>query len=452
MVGGRPIGCAPFVFGRAGDLLIGEGIGVKVFIFATVVAAVATLPLLVPYFSVAPSPYLVALGALAYVSELFPVRLPRQAHVSVASGVLYTIAIIFGPAWTVLVAAVVNLAADATHRKPWYKIVFNTAGTAVWWGLPTLLHASLVGPGTDPLQLNSLVAFGLLGSTNIVLNLLAVSAVISVHSGHRIMDIISSNSKGVLLQYVTTLPLGLLTSVAYIQNGPVGASLLVLPLIAVYYSLRTAQDIRDQTTRTIELLADSVDRRDPYTYRHSQLVAEYAGMIARKLRLSLDEIDVIVSAARVHDLGKIGVPDAILQKPDKLTPDEFEIMKQHVTIGAELVSRLPQYRKARELILYHQEHWDGSGYPFGKRGEEIPLGARIIAVADAYQAMTSDRVYRKALPHEVAVRILRDGAGRQWDPRLVEVFIEAIEERRTSEKGALVSTLPSEKRLRQVRS
>jgi putative nucleotidyltransferase with HDIG domain len=370
---------------------------------------------------------------LAYVSELMPVRLPRGAHVSVASGVFCTIAIIFGPAWTALAAALVNLAAEATQRRPWYKLVFNTAGMAFWWGFPALLYASIVEPGSDPLQPASLSAFGVMASANILLNVLMVSAVISLYTGHRMTDIISSNFRGVLLQYLATLPLGILTSVAYLQNGPISASLLILPLMAVYYALRTTQDIRDQTTRTIELLADSVDRRDPYTYRHSQMVAEYAEMIARKLELPLDEVDTIVSAARVHDLGKIGVPDAILQKPGKLTPDEFEIMKQHVTIGAEIVSRLPQYRKARELILCHQEYWDGSGYPFAKRGEDIPLGARIIAVADAYQAMTSDRVYRKALPHDVAVKILREGAGKKWDPRLVEIFIQAIEERRLQE-------------------
>ncbi len=405
----------------------------KVFIAAMVALALCLVPWLVPYFHTPPHAYLLALVVLAYVSELAPVRLPRGAHVSVASGVFYTTAIIYGPAWTAAAAALVNLAAEATQRKPWYKVAFNTGGMAFWWGFPALLYASIVPPGSDPLQPRALSAFGVMAATNIVLNLLMVSAIISLSSGHRIADIISSNFKGVLLQYMATLALGLLTSVAYIQSGPIGASLLILPLMAVYYALKTTQDIRDQTTRTIELLADSVDRRDPYTYRHSQMVAEYAEMLARKLGLSLDEVDTIVSAARVHDLGKIGVPDAILQKPGKLSPDEFEIMKQHVTIGAEIVSRLPQYRKAREYILYHQEHWDGSGYPFGKRGEEIPLGARIIAVADAYQAMTSDRVYRKALPHEVAVKVLREGAGKQWDPRLVELFIEALQERRAQE-------------------
>jgi putative nucleotidyltransferase with HDIG domain len=173
-------------------------------------------------------------------------------------------------------------------------------------------------------------------------------------------------------------------------------------------------------------MADVVDRRDPYTFQHSQSVADHAVRTARRLQLPDKEVELIRLAARVHDLGKIAVPDEVLHKQGRLTDAEFELMKKHPATGAEILAKFPEYKRGRELVLAHHERMDGLGYPRGLAGAAIALGARIIAVADSWDAMTSDRPYRKALAAEVALGELLRGRGTQWDPEVVDAFAETL--------------------------
>ncbi len=174
-------------------------------------------------------------------------------------------------------------------------------------------------------------------------------------------------------------------------------------------------------------LTEAIESRDPYTGGHCHRLAEHAGRTARQLILPQREIEVVRMGAALHDVGKIIVPDAILKKPDKLTPDEFVIVKQHCYSGGQICKRVPFLKEVYPIVYHHHERWDGQGYPDGLYGERIPQGARIVAVADAYDSMTSDRPYRKAMTHQEAVDILRDGAGRQWDATVVRVFLEKVQ-------------------------
>ena len=171
-------------------------------------------------------------------------------------------------------------------------------------------------------------------------------------------------------------------------------------------------------------LAGAIDAKDPYTKGHSTSVSRYSEALARAINLPESEVERIKIGAMLHDVGKIGIPESVLKKPGKLDDKEWEIMKQHPTIGAEKV--LAPNEALRDLIpivKYHHERLDGKGYPEGLKGEEIPLAARIVSVADAYHALVSDRPYRKGLPIEKACSILKEGAGVQWDPDLVRRFI-----------------------------
>jgi len=158
-------------------------------------------------------------------------------------------------------------------------------------------------------------------------------------------------------------------------------------------------------------------------------IAEYSVEIAKKLGLSDNDIENIRKAALLHDIGKLCVPDHILMKPGKLSEEEMEVIKKHPSNGAKIIESVEPLKHIREIIKYHQAWFDGSGYPDGLRGEEIPLGARIVAVADAFGAMTTDRPYRKALTMEQAVKELKKDAGTQFDPHLVEIFISILEEK-----------------------
>ena len=181
-----------------------------------------------------------------------------------------------------------------------------------------------------------------------------------------------------------------------------------------------------KTFDVLEGLVMAVDTKDRYTRRHSEDVARYSDFLARRLDLDANTRRAIQSASKLHDIGKIGIPDAILRKPGRLTDGEYAIAKQHVTLGDSIVRDLPDIDLIRAGILHHHERWDGQGYPDGLAGEAIPLIARILAVGDAFSGMTTTRPYRKALSVEVALRRLEEAAGSQLDPCLVEIFVQGL--------------------------
>ncbi len=178
---------------------------------------------------------------------------------------------------------------------------------------------------------------------------------------------------------------------------------------------------------TIETLAAASEARDPYTRGHIERVGQCAVAIAADLGLPEDQWEILRLAARLHDIGKIGISDAILKKPGRLTQEEYEAIKAHSRIGYEMLRPVPFLQPELPIILHHHEHLDGSGYPSGLHGEAIPLAARILLVADALDAMTSERVYRGALPPEEAIRRLRQACGRQFDARIVQSALRCIE-------------------------
>jgi len=181
---------------------------------------------------------------------------------------------------------------------------------------------------------------------------------------------------------------------------------------------------------TVYTLAAAINARDNYTFKHSEMVTEYAVKLAEAIGLSEERKKAVRYAAMLHDIGKIGIPEHILNKPGILDPAEREIVQQHVKIAEAIVSHTPYLRGIASIIFHHHEAYDGSGYPCGLKGEEIPLEARILAIADAYHAMTSDRPYRRAMTKEEAVSQLRSLAGKQFDPTLVPVFVRLVAQSR----------------------
>jgi len=187
---------------------------------------------------------------------------------------------------------------------------------------------------------------------------------------------------------------------------------------------RLYEDLRSTYMRTIKSLAQAIDARDHYTHSHSESVARYAVSIATEMGMTVKEIETIREACELHDLGKIGVEDSILGKPGSLTKDEWEMIKKHPVIGAQILGPLTFLESVIDLVRQHHEHYDGTGYPEGRKGEEILLGARIINLADAYDSMRSARPYRKVpLSKEEAVMEIMKHRGTQFDPKVVDAFL-----------------------------
>lgn len=201
--------------------------------------------------------------------------------------------------------------------------------------------------------------------------------------------------------------------------------------------VQLAQEKQNNSTNildTIHALAATVDAKDHYTYGHSEKVAKYATEIAQELGYSWDSLESIRVAALLHDIGKIGVPDQLLGKPGPLSRKEWEVMRSHPDLGVAILKHIDAIKDCLVAVLHHHERYDGGGYPAGLKGENIPLDARILAVADAYDAMTSERPYRCGkMTCEQALAELTSCAGKQFDPRVVEVFVSLFEEPKLAE-------------------
>jgi putative nucleotidyltransferase with HDIG domain len=204
------------------------------------------------------------------------------------------------------------------------------------------------------------------------------------------------------------------------------ASLADLVAIALD-NARLYQELEEMFFQTAESLSDAIEKRDPYTGGHTKRVTTYSLAIARHLLLKPDETKWLRLASVLHDVGKIGIEDQILRKQEPLSREEFAIIKHHSNIGAEIITHVRQLREIIPGVKYHHEQIDGGGYPEGLKGEQMPLLAKIVAVADTYDAMTTDRPYRKAKPKEVALGELKKCSGTQFDKNVVEAFVRAYQ-------------------------
>ncbi|MCX7754518.1 MAG: response regulator [Anaerolineales bacterium] len=176
--------------------------------------------------------------------------------------------------------------------------------------------------------------------------------------------------------------------------------------------------------QTITLLANVIEARDAYTRGHVERVQQSALELGRALGWSPEDLIILEFGALLHDVGKITTPEAVLNKPGPLTPEEVQIMRNHTVAGAHIIESVPHLRPAKPYVLYHHERWDGNGYPEGLTGNEIPREGRLMAIVDVYDALISDRPYHKGIPAEDALNFLRRGLGRHFDPNMVQVFIE----------------------------
>ena len=184
------------------------------------------------------------------------------------------------------------------------------------------------------------------------------------------------------------------------------------------------KDLKELFYKTIKSIASALDAKDPYTHGHSMRVTLYSIILAKELNVPSNQLEAIETAGLLHDIGKIAIPESILCKPGKLTDDEFLIMKSHPVNSEKLISSIKKLHEISPGVKHHHERWDGRGYPDKLKGEEIPFSARIIAIADTYDAMTSTRSYRVALSHQTAINEIEKCAGTQFDPTLAKKFVE----------------------------
>jgi len=374
----------------------------------------------IPFTSAAIALCLVALIA---VSNRFPIHLRQRTKVTMASVLYYLVAILLPPIPAAMVAGIGTLAAGLLMPAGQRNLASDIASDVGRWVLLTLPAALVAHQGsTSDQHILALVVTAVLLMAGDFLTCALVLAPMSNEAPFAV--IVATTREGYVVEAAQYL-IGLLGALAALQT--IGALvLLLLPIALVYLAFKNAKEMREDTRALLESMADTVDLRDPYTGGHSRRVAELVAGMLRHMRLEGPEVDLILAAARIHDIGKIGIPDAVLNKPGPLTVEERALMETHPEQGAQLLTRYKDFSRGMSIVLYHHESWNGTGYPHKLKGAQIPFGARVIAVADSFDAMTSDRPYRKGFTVAKAASILVEGRGAQWDSSIVDAFINGV--------------------------
>ena len=396
---------------------------------------------------------------LAASAELLRVELfvsSRFSSVSVSGVVAIASMLAFGPLAGVLTHTASGIVTAITtsissrnpsmgKASPLRRSLFNTGMWAVSSALAGYVYI-LAGGVTGNISLTpTIIPFLLAAAVDVLANIAILVGVIAIQTNRSFFQIW-------LQDFLWTMPITLFSSIlgggglalAYEKLGILGVAIFSLPVLTTSYAfqiyagnmrkyvdqLEAAKAATEQTnTELLETLGAVIDADDAYTYGHSAQVAIYAEALARKMNLSQNEIELLVKAALIHDVGKVGIEDSIISKPGPLTNDEYKLLKQHASIGADIISRMHGLQNMVPLVRHHHERWDGRGYPDGLHSTIIPLGARILAVADSLDAMFSDRPYRPTRSfEEVECEVLRC-SGIQFDPDVVTAFQALVAER-----------------------
>ncbi len=377
------------------------------------------------------SPFLVLIALLAVLSENFAPVIGNYG-VSLAMPLTVCAMLLQGPVAAALVAGASVLSAWTFSSRRGLLVTAYNMGQLVLVSLVAgWLYLRLggrllavadasrpFGDGDDlPMVLLTLFALvGVLALGNALLTALGVSVLhrVSLRDNleaavHHVPSLLALGAVGVLMAQVTA-------------TSPVALILFIFPLVVARDMYQRYRSLKDAYTDTIRSFVGAIEAKDPYTRGHSERVAGYAVEIGHAIGLDVKSCDRLENAGLLHDLGKIALPRSILVKPGKLTDDEMALMRTHPAAGAGMVERIPSLSELAEYVRQHHERFEGDGYPQGVKGSEVHLLSRILTVADAYDAMTSNRAYRAAMSHENARLVLLEGRGTQFDPVVVSAF------------------------------
>jgi putative nucleotidyltransferase with HDIG domain len=382
----------------------------------------------------------VAFLLTAFLCDAWSLKTLANINTSVAFLPLFAAIMLFDHPIPMAISGLTAVIAETfIRKKPSQRVLFNTCQYMVAIGLGGVVYAALGGHpilSAAPVQgqefVFKIVPFVGMVLTYFIINQGSVALAVAFSSDLTIREAWDRVGGGARVYDLLASSLAILLAFLYVKLQLVGLVVVVFPIFLVRQLYHMNLQLQDEMEEKLELMVKAIEARDPYTSGHSRRVAEYAGALARDLQLSARQVDAVKRAALLHDVGKIYEEFApLLRKEDKLSAEERIVMQTHVTRSAELVETVSKLKgPVLEAIHHHHENYDGTGYPDGLSGEEIPIGARIIMIADTLDAMTTDRPYRKALEFEQVVGELRKYSGRQFDPRIADVLIKSTSIRR----------------------
>ncbi len=367
-------------------------------------------------------------GFLILLSIFYEAPL-NKGKVSILSGLSLTCLLIYGPStasW-VMLSTLLDIR-EWFKRTPWYKYIFNIGQSLLAIGLSGIIYKSINPDIKIGINLNFLIIIFFSSAIYFLTNTLLTAGVIAISEKINFFNLWIYNYLWLIPFHFLLTALAVIVAYLHQIYGFVTLLLTIIPLMLTQYiySLRARE--KKILLQNVINLVRVIEAKDEYTAGHSNRVAEYAEKIARKLRLSEFEIESLKNAAYLHDIGKIRTDLSILKKPKKLKLDEWDQIKEHPTIGYEIVSDIGLQKSVSLAILYHHEKYDGSGYPGELKKDRIPLFARILCVADSFDAMVTTREYKRTFTMEEAAQELRKGAGTHFDPQIVNIFCKILEE------------------------
>jgi len=348
--------------------------------------------------------------------------------------------LVYGPALAMLIAALGALIGETIEKKiSWDKVIFNASQYALTAGIAGIAYQQAGGVVGAQNIFRFILPAAICALTYCIVNTTLFVMVVSFAQNIRIKTIWRTSIKETVPSYIAEAPMGFLMAIIYTEVGILGILLFFLPLLLARRSFELYTKMRKELYTkmrkvyldTIRALAAAIDAKDPYTKGHSERVAETSVALAQELNLSDKDIENIEYTALLHDIGKIGIADNILGKNSSLTNKEYDKIKEHTIMGANIIEPVDFLKNSYKAIYHHHERYNGDGYPDGLKSEDIPLSARIIAVADAYDAMNSDRPYdrpyRKKLDMDKILKELKDQSGKQFDPEVVKALISVLD-------------------------
>lgn len=373
--------------------------------------------------------WVAAFLVLSIVADLNPVVDlgfgKSQVEVTVSMALTFSIACIWSPLVAAGIVAVQTVFSDLVTRKDVEKIAFNAFLYVIVIGGTSLLYHLFADPTAPFLGPENLRALSLAAGYYILADYVILSGLFAVLSHRSFPSVLVGFFRDSWLNVAALLPLGVAVTALFRLN-PVTILFLLPTFFLLYVSLKREQTLRSQTQSVLEKLVDVLESKSPETAQHSKRVRAWVSDMCEELGMESSESDMVLQAAVLHDLGKVGLDDDLLRKPG-LSADEFHQIMGHPAMSAGLLEGLTLFQGGRDIVLHHHERYDGNGYPDHLAGENIPLGARIIAVADSFDAMVSIRPYRaRSLTVRRALKILEEERGAQFDPNLVVTFTKLV--------------------------
>jgi len=357
------------------------------------------------------------------VADLFPVTFEQGYEITVSNVFLIGAIMIYrqDPGQAAIVATVSTLIWQLVTRRAWFKVLTNVAlPTTAVVASSTVLN--IVG-WRDPAHVVIGTAVMLL--IYFIADTVPLTLLLASLDGRPFQVAYVSNYAGVVLELIGIEFFGLIFYLVW-DESPWLSVLFVVPTLILRQAYFQVERLRNDSLRALAAVSDVIENRDELTHHHTQSVSTYARRVAERMRLSPDEVWQVTVAGQLHDLGKIAVRDSILFKPGALTDAEMELMRKHCHVGYDILRHFSNLEKVARLVRAHHERYDGQGYPDGIGGPQLPIGAAIVAVADAFDAMRSDRPYRKAMPMGRALDTLKQGLGTQWHPVVGATFIQLM--------------------------